>query len=93
MPSKSLDAFLILKSESVIYSLNLDQSKFVFTILLACSCRDVVGFWVFFFDMGSVCFTSIVLIFELMNLYIPGDKRQPVEPCDVDPTADKVFIL
>lgn len=49
MPSKSLDAFLILKSESVIYSLNLDQSKFVFTILLACSCRDVVGFWGFFF--------------------------------------------
>lgn len=43
--------------------------------------------------MGYVYFRSIILIFELMNLYIQGDTREHVELGDVDLTGDKVFIL
>jgi len=43
--------------------------------------------------MGGVYLRSIILIFELMSLYIPGDTRQPVELGDVGLSGDKVFIL
>lgn len=43
--------------------------------------------------MGCVYCRSIVLIFELMNLYIPGDTREHVELGDVDLSGDEVFIV
>lgn len=91
MTLKSLHDFLALKSESWIHSLQLDQSKCVFIVLLGCFSRAVVC--VACKNMGCVCFRSIILIFELINLYIPGDTREHVELGDFDLTGDKVFIL